>query len=152
MTKNEGPTRPPASPAAAGRAVPLVDPLGSPLRPDPAGVRAAPWRRSSVNESSALEQVVSASSALAGLLLVFLGTIASAVDTRSEDQRAFVAPLYRRRARWAVAGFIASLASLTLAFAAQLCTSEATGWLAIVLFFVSLAITGFLGVATALEI
>ena len=61
--------------------------------------------------------------ALAGLILVFLGSVFAAYESHDPAQRALVLSKYQRRAYLAFAGLILALAAAVLAFAGNWSTS-----------------------------
>jgi hypothetical protein len=70
-----------------------------------------------VNTDKILELVFTGGAALAGLILVFLGALFTSFDSYDPEVQAAVRKKYRRRARVALSGFIAALASATCALA-----------------------------------
>lgn len=68
--------------------------------------------------------LASAATALAGLLLVFLGAVSAAFASYEKTQQRAVLGKYRTRAFLAFAGFILSLVAAGLAIAAKLLASK----------------------------
>jgi hypothetical protein len=67
-------------------------------------------------DSSIASDVITASTALAGLLLVFLGGLVSAYQSYDAEQQPSVRAGYRGKAWFAFAGFLFALLSGALAF------------------------------------
>ena len=65
--------------------------------------------------STISEQVLTAATALAGLILVFLGNVASSFEGYPKEDQRVVRPKYRKRAWLAFGGFAGSLAAAGLA-------------------------------------
>lgn len=64
-----------------------------------------------------LELIFTDGTALAGLVLVFLGALLTSFDGYDAEGQSAVRRKYQRRARLALSGFIAALGSATLALA-----------------------------------
>jgi hypothetical protein len=94
------------------------------------------------NADKILELVFTGGTALAGLILVFLGAVIASFESRSNPTETTVRK-YKRRARIALSGFFASLASAVLALGAYWCPS-------ILLFFGGLVALGFAFVVTSI--
>lgn len=80
-----------------------------------------------MSNESLINLIFSGGTALAGLILVFLGATLNAYDSYDADAQPVVKPKYKQRAILAFAGFLASLVSAVLAFAAGWCGNVA--WL-----------------------
>jgi membrane protein YqaA with SNARE-associated domain len=63
--------------------------------------------------------VVTAATALAGLLLVFMGAVAASFDSYQPQERKAVAGRYQRRAWFAFIGFVLAILSAVLALLAK---------------------------------
>jgi hypothetical protein len=63
--------------------------------------------------------ILAAATALAGLLLVFMGAVSTTYDSYATAQKSAVRPKYRRRVWLAFAGFILSVAAAAFALAAK---------------------------------
>ena|SRR5579864_5953440 len=91
--------------------------------------------------------------ALAGLVLVFLGGIVSAYDSFSREDKPFVRDRYRRNGALALGGFLASLLAAIFGLIAKSCVLPALLWsaaaaLALAFAFVMcLAVIAFKGLA-----
>ena len=72
-----------------------------------------------MNAVSVAGDLVAAATALAGLVLVFLGGIATSFDRYDKQQQASVRGSYQRRAWFAFVGFVLALSSAALALAAR---------------------------------
>jgi hypothetical protein len=70
--------------------------------------------------------------ALAGLILVFLGGILSAYDSFPAEDKNFVRHRYRRNGTLALGGFLAALVAAILALIAKWCVLPAFLWSAAV--------------------
>ena len=90
--------------------------------------------------------ILAGGTAMAGLILVFLGGVASAYDSYEAVDRNAVRSMYRRRAGFALAGFLASLFSAALAFLGQILQEEIWLWFAVVAVTVAFVITIILAV------
>jgi hypothetical protein len=82
--------------------------------------------------------VASAATALAGLILVFLGAIASSFASYQKQEQASVRSRFQLRAWLAFVGFVLALLSAALAVAGRWLALECAALLAIVLLFVAL--------------
>lgn len=83
-------------------------------------------------------EVASAATALAGLVLVFLGAIASSYGTYEKTAQAAVRGRFQTRAWFAFVGLVLSLLAGLLAVVAKWLTNECAGLAAIVLLFIAL--------------
>ncbi len=68
-----------------------------------------------MNTENLSNQLFAGATALAGLILVFLGGIVSAYDAFPQEDRFAVRTVYRRRGALSLAGFLASLVSAIFA-------------------------------------
>jgi hypothetical protein len=82
--------------------------------------------------------VVTASTALAGLILVFLGATSTSYDTYEPTERGTVRGRYQRRAWFAFIGFALALASALLALIGKWFHQECAALAAILIFAVAL--------------
>ena len=80
-----------------------------------------------MSNESLINLIFSGGSALAGLILVFLGATLNAYDSYDAVAKPAVKARYRQRAVLAFAGFLASLVSAVLAFVAGWCANPS--WL-----------------------
>jgi uncharacterized membrane protein YiaA len=82
--------------------------------------------------------VVSASTALAGLILVFLGATSTSYDSYQATERGAVRSRYQRRAWFAFTGFALALLSVLLALIGKWLHQECAAVAAMVIFVVAL--------------
>jgi hypothetical protein len=82
--------------------------------------------------------VATASVALAGLILVFLGTISTAFDSYQKSEQSAVRGKYQRRAWFAFVGFVLALISGGLAIAGKWLDLECAALAGTVILFVAL--------------
>jgi hypothetical protein len=66
-----------------------------------------------------LDEVFAGATALAGLILVFLGAVFTSYDSYQPDQQADVAAKYKNRALISLIGFLSALVSASLALGAH---------------------------------
>jgi hypothetical protein len=71
------------------------------------------------NADKILELTFTGGTALAGLILVFLGAVFTSFDSYHPDQQADVAAKYKNRALISLIGFLSALVSASLALGAQ---------------------------------
>jgi NAD/NADP transhydrogenase beta subunit len=98
-----------------------------------------------VDPVSVTDDVVAGTTALAGLILVYLGNVASGLASFEEDERGAVRATYRFRAWFAFAGMVIAIVSTMLAITAKWSNSACIAVWAIVLLFLAL----FWGIALA---
>jgi hypothetical protein len=84
--------------------------------------------------------VATAASAMAGLVLVFIGAISSSFDSYQKAEQRAVLARYRRRAWFAFAGFVLALLSTLSALIAKWRTWECAAEASLMLLFVALII------------
>ena len=72
---------------------------------------------SRMNRGEIAGQILGAGSALAGLILVFMGAAFTAFEGYTSEQKSAVRKKYQRRALVALAGFVASLLAAAIALA-----------------------------------
>jgi hypothetical protein len=70
------------------------------------------------NADKILELIFSGGTALAGLILVFLGASLASFDTYGPTEKSTVRPKYRKRAYTSLAGFFAALLAAVLSLVA----------------------------------
>lgn len=80
----------------------------------------------------AASEVASAATALAGLILVYLGSVAAGFDSFRPEEKRANKPRYARRATWGFAGMLVSLLAALLAVAAKWFQSEGTADAAVI--------------------
>jgi hypothetical protein len=93
-----------------------------PANANPASSRSGQliWlRNDDVDKHTLIGLLFSGGTALAGLILVFLGGVLSAYDSYSAVAKQAVRPKYKRRAKIGLAGFIFAMSSAILAFMAN---------------------------------
>lgn len=83
-------------------------------------------------------EVASAGAALAGLILVFLGAIATGFDSFQKQEQNAVKARYQRRAWFAFVGFVLSLLAVALALGGKWLGSPCAALGAVVLLAVAL--------------
>ncbi|HLA09476.1 MAG TPA: hypothetical protein VJ023_02585 [Pyrinomonadaceae bacterium] len=76
-------------------------------------------RANLVDKNTLIGLLFSGGTALAGLILVFLGGVLSGYDSYDAVAKNAVRPRYKRRAKVGLAGFIFAMSSAILAFAAN---------------------------------
>jgi hypothetical protein len=72
-----------------------------------------------VDKNTLIGLLFSGGTALAGLILVFLGGVLSGYESYDAVAKNAVRPRYKRRAKVGLAGFILAMSSAVLAFAAN---------------------------------
>ena len=83
-------------------------------------------------------EVSGAAAALAGLILVFLGSISTSFDSYQKAEQSAVRGRYQKRAWFAFIGFVFALLSSALALVGKWGNYECLGLVAIVLLMVAL--------------
>ena len=96
--------------------------------------------------------VTAAAAALAGLLLVFLGSIATAYDSYAPEHQHAVRREYRIRVWFAFAGFLVALISTSLSLAGKLFARPDMITWAVILLALALLATGVAALITALDV
>jgi hypothetical protein len=84
--------------------------------------------------------IAAAATALSGLLLVFLGSIAASYDSFDAESKPFVRARYKGRAIRAAVGFFATLVAVVTAIIGKWLANECLVVLSVVALFVSLAV------------
>ena len=78
-------------------------------------------------------EIAGSATALAGLILVFLGAIASSFEAYSKQEQTTVKAVYQRRAWFAFVGFALSLSASVSALAAKWLSQACLAFVALVL-------------------
>ncbi|MER8555178.1 hypothetical protein NKH37_23860 [Mesorhizobium sp. M1217] len=97
-------------------------------------------------------EVAGSATALAGLILVFLGAISTSFDSYAKPERASVLTRYQRRVWFAFVGFTLALASAFMALVAKWLTIECAAIASLVLLFVALIWVLFVALSDVREI
>ena|SRR5437763_12177381 len=96
--------------------------------------------------------ILAAATALAGLLLVFMGAVSTAYDLYAKDQKASVRSKYQYRVWLAFAGFVLSVAAAVFALAAKWFDCSSLANVSIVLLLLGFAIALIAALRAALDI
>ena len=104
------------------------------------------------NADKILELVFSGGTALAGLILVFLGASLASFDTYTTTEKSTVRPKYRKRAYTSLAGFVAALLAAVLSLVAVDCPSAALYYGAVVALAVSFLMASWAATVVVLDI
>lgn len=99
-----------------------------------------------------MAEVVASATALAGLILVFLGAIGTAFDSYQKQEQNAVRTRYQRRAWFAFVGFALALLSTCLGLVAKWLGNECAALAALVLLGVSLIWVLFAALSAVREI
>lgn len=97
-------------------------------------------------------EITGSATALAGLILVFLGATATAFDSYETREKSTVRPRYQRRAWFAFVGFALALVSALCALVAKWLTNECAGLAAFVLLVLALIWVLFAALSAVREI
>jgi hypothetical protein len=103
-------------------------------------------------QAKVMEQVFSGSSALAGLILVFLGQIYGGFESYDAQDQRSVRPRFVRRCWATFAGFVAALASSFLSLYFNWTPEGWVFWLSLINLAISVAILLFISVRMNLDI
>lgn len=104
------------------------------------------------NADKILELVFSGGTALAGLLLVFLGASLASFDTYAPTEKSAVRPKYRKRAYTSLAGFFAALLAAILSLVAVDCPCAALYYGALIALAVSFLMASWAATVAVLDI
>lgn len=96
--------------------------------------------------------LIGAGTALAGLVLVFLGNVSSGFDSYQPQERRAVVDKYRRRARFALIAFLLALGAALLGLLAKGLHLPVLVWGGLVLLILSFAAVVAIGINSVREI
>jgi len=103
-----------------------------------------------VQNQVVIELVFSGATALAGLILVFLGSVLAAFESYEEVAKSAVRSKYRWRARLSLGGFLAALLAAGFAFGGGFCPIMI--WIGVGFLVVAVGLTLFAAIQAVIEI